>query len=60
MIPLLSLSVQVSYREDGVCHIVFFARSDVQAHTEKPANVYTNTRLRARLHTRMLFFSRVK
>lgn len=64
MIPLLSLSVQVSYREDGVCHIVFFAHSDMHAHTKKQANVYTNTHMiqyaHTHMHKRILFFSSVK
>lgn len=39
-IPLLSLSAQVSYREDGVCHIVFFVRPGTLKRAQKGQNVH--------------------
>lgn len=40
----------MSYREDGVCHIIFFAHPDTHTH-KKQADVFTNTYARQYAHT---------
>lgn len=51
MMPLLSLSVQVSYREDGVCCTIFLAHPDIHMNTQKHMLIHTPTCTIHILHT---------